>query len=72
MNGLNWKKNVTGGSAVLHWHETRVCETCYNDISMKSAAARYCSVRCKQAGYRERVKREQSNDALLRRRGGDV
>jgi len=56
---------VTGRSAALCWKDKRVCEICYDDISHKGTAARYCSVKCKQAGYRENIKREQSNAALL-------
>lgn len=56
---------VTGRSAALCWKDKRVCEICYDDITQKSAAARYCSVKCKQAGYRENVKRAKSNDELL-------
>jgi len=63
MNSLNWKA-VTDGSVRLHWRETRICEICYDDISGLRAAARYCSAKCKQAGYRENQKREKSNAAL--------
>lgn len=65
MNGLNWRTE-TGRSARLYWRETRVCEMCLDTIEGKGAATRYCSAKCKQAGYRENVKREKSNAQLRR------
>jgi len=46
--------NITRSSdGLLRWNGIHVCEICMDDMSGKRAAARYCSAKCKQAGYRK-------------------
>jgi len=50
---------------VTYWNDTRVCDVCLDTLEGKPAAQRYCSGKCKQAGYREGLKEKASNAALL-------
>jgi len=44
---------ITRSSAgLLMWNDVHVCEICLDEMKGKRAAARYCSAKCKQAGYR--------------------
>jgi len=68
-NGLNWKVSVTNGCAELHWHDTKVCETCWDEMTGKRAAARYCSAKCKQSGHRQEKSDREWRERFMSARG---
>jgi len=53
----------------FHWVCDNTCKHCGEPFESISAAARYCSAKCKQAAYRERTKERNAAQRFVTARG---
>lgn len=65
INGVMYTDAAAKRLGTFFWVVDNKCKHCGEPFESVSAAARYCSPRCKQAAYRERVKERNAQQRFV-------